>query len=505
MEIPVTCINTDDSRRPAPQNSLLRNREAMAAAHRGTSPAEVSIVVIAWNRLAKTRACIESILAYTEDIDYELLLIDSGSNDGTLNYFRSLSYEKKKIIRITRNLGGGFPFTCLNLTDIGNFMVFVANDIIVTKHWLKNLLACAKSDPRIGMVVPLASNVSNLQSYPLHFRSEQEMHEKAASFNHSDPRKWQERLRLITLSPLFKKEALFAIGFPLLDPGFFHDFGDDDVSFRIRRMGYKAILAGDTWIHHNHQYQQGEDKDPEEFRRSLEEGRKDFREKYFGIDAWDDINNYYQDVIPRLPVTNRPGIPNILGIDSKCGTPILEIKNHLRSQGVMDAELYSFTQDARYVTDLHTISSGSVICDKEEFLSHYYPAGFFDYILLGQPLNQYHEPQKVLQDLFSLIKKNGIIILSLLNTLGIREYLNMHGQRDVFNPCFALNITPEALEDVLKKQGEIFLCSARAGEKSQEQEELLRQMLHITVPEDRINDCLARLYTEEFVFCIKKT
>lgn len=497
-------INTDECKRPKMQDSLLASRIEIAEAHRPQTAAEVTVVVVAYNRVEKTKRCVESILKYTKEIDYNLILIDNGSEDDTLEYYQSVLFEKKKIIKISKNIGGMMPFTYIDFQDIGEYMVFIANDLVMTANWLKNLLICAKSDRSTGMVAPLASNCSNFQGYNLGFASEKEMQEKAAMFNQSEPKKWQERLRLITLAPLFKKETLFAIGFPLFDPAFFHDFADDDVTFRVRRMGYKAILAGDTWIHHDHCFQIGEDKDIEEFQKSLITGRHAFREKWNGIDAWDDVNNFYFDVLPYI---SPPKIktPKILGIDIRSGTPALDMKNHLKNYEIWNAEISAFTQQERYVEDLHTISSGIVACDREEFIRDYFPENFFHYVVIGKPINQYHEPQKVMRDVFSMTESGGLIILTLLNSFGVREFLNMLGKRNSYNPQISLNIPLEVLYKELQITGEVKFCHPRRAGVSQEDMNTLKTLLSgCTGGEAEMEICLSRLVTSEFVIGVEK-
>ena len=177
------------------------------------------------------------------------------------------------------------------------------------------------------MVNPVSSNTSNLQDVGLTFKSYQEMQAKAGRFNRSDPHKWEDRQRLITLGTLYRKEVLLAGGWPLSDMGFFHDFIDDDVTFKIRRLGYRTVLAGDTWICHDHDVRGGEGKDSAQFQRSLAIGRRNFQEKHFGVDAWDDVNNFLSPYLPDLPPLEITGMARILGVDVRCGTPVLDMKN----------------------------------------------------------------------------------------------------------------------------------------------------------------------------------
>ena len=146
--------NMDQMEPPAVGNSLFENRTAMAEM-RQTSQPEVSILITAFNRLEKTRRCVESVLANTTGIHYELILLDNGSTDGTLEYFKSIPFQNKKIIHISKNLGAGNAILDFTIDDFGNYICSLANDIIVTPHWMENLLVCMKSDPRIGMVNPV--------------------------------------------------------------------------------------------------------------------------------------------------------------------------------------------------------------------------------------------------------------------------------------------------------------------------------------------------------------
>ena len=88
-------INTDQMEPITTSNDLYANRTALAHM-RSKSSAEVTVVVIAYNRLEKTKRCISSILAYSQGVDYELVLVDNGSTDETLEYLKSVPYPKKR-------------------------------------------------------------------------------------------------------------------------------------------------------------------------------------------------------------------------------------------------------------------------------------------------------------------------------------------------------------------------------------------------------------------------
>lgn len=447
----VMIINTDDKTAPQAGDDLYLSRKNVAASMRDKDAPLVSIVVVAYNNLEKhTKTCISCILRYTKNIDYELILVDNGSWDGTLEFFKSVAYPKKKIIRITKNLGA-FSGSNRGLNEAkGEFVVGIANDVYVTKNWLSNMLKCAVSEEKIGIIVPLSDNVSNLQSINLDFRNFEEMQSKAAKFNISDSKKWCERLRLIPPIALLRRACMNMIG--MQDYGFFHDFADDDLTFRVRRAGYKAILCKDTFVQHaGHTIM----KNPEEYQESLEKGRIIFRDKYHGIDAWDDVNNYETNLIScvELKDCKQDTALQVLGIDCLCGTPILELKNKLRESGFFNVVLSSYTSEAKYWQDLKTICRGEVVVDRVDFLNEHFEDEKFDYIIIGKPINLYKDPFKTLNMIVRILSSNGQLLLKVRNTFDISNLMKLFGFKlNIINENVFV-ISMEELRECIMKNG----------------------------------------------------
>ena len=502
----IKIIDTKYINSPSPAVTLHEGRHNIVEALQGISSASISILVTAYNRLEKTKQCVESILRYSKGHDFQLILLDNGSEDNgaTLRYFQEICYEKKIIYRATKNVHF-LSFLFLDIPITSKYVAIISNDIILTPHWIDNMMTVFESDPTIGMVCPMSSNISNLQEVNLQFSNLEEMQRVAAAFNHSNPRKWQERMRLMMPMAMWRTECLLAFeGKTAIDFGFFHDFGDDNQSFAIRRAGYKLILAGDTWVHHNHDIWNQEDKDPKEFQKSLEIGRQNFLEKYQGVDAWEDVNNYWLDITPHISEPKQNGKKRILGVDTKCGTPILDIKNRLRNFGIFEAELSAFTQLAKYVVDLNTICNGIVACDREEFLADQFLQNYFDYIAVDRPVNRYHEPQKVINDLMCLLKPGGLLMLPLLNTFSFREYLYCQGRHDLYNTEFAYDIPVEALCAELGKIGEIEFCHMRPVPLNQESQNYLLTRLPQDIPKTQKVEVQKGLLVDRFIFGVRK-
>lgn len=500
-EIPLKLTDTADTK----SLDLYEAREYICSLEQ--SEFDATIVVVAYNRLEVTKLCIESVLKYTQGIRYKLLLVynENEQGAGILEYFNSVAYPDKLVIHINRNEGAPFAYQQIMKYAEGKYFVHLPNDVIVTYNWLSNLIKCAESDKRIGMVNPVSSNTTNLQGINFEFQNLDEMQQKAKLYNVSDPTRWQERMRLITLATLFTKECLSVVG-NIFDVGFMHDFGDDDIAFRVRRAGYKTILAGDTWVHHQHDITNAKEKDPVLLRKSIESGRKNFQDKYFGVDAWDDVNNFIAPWIKDHVDTSFCKEPAaVLGIDVKCGTPILDIRNVLREQGIFETKSFAFTQDAKYYLDLKTICDGDVVCDRVSGISSAFTGQSFDYITIGRDINEYQDWKKVIKDTCRLLNMGGQLFVSVKNTNHIWALLKLLGYHVNYKEEAVL-LEPEALHAELKAEGmEVQMISEEAVSVSGKIVDFVKRLLETAKPEDASEQyLLERLLTDKWWFKIIK-
>jgi GT2 family glycosyltransferase len=502
MSNDVIVLNTDNMHAAATDGSLWGNRLSSYTQYGAPDTPLCSIAVCGYNRLQKTRYCIESILKYTSDVDYELILVDNGSNDETLEYFKSVAYEKKRIIRVTKNIGFTFAFRYLGTIFSGKYFVLVNNDVYVTKNWLSNLLRCYESDPRIGFAEPVSSNVSNLQQVDIDFRDFDEMQEKAAEYNVSDPLKWEERMRLISLIMIFPRAVVDTVG--LFDPAFVHDFAEDDLAIRLRRNGYKLVLCKDTWVCHDHDFRNIEDKDPDAFQASIGSGRAIYREKYHGIDAWDDINNFEHTLLSPLDFVSFPvtGI-SALSVDVRCGTPVLEIRNRLRIRGRTDIESRAFTTQAKYFLDLQT-TGADVNCDRIDFIQSHYADGAFDIVALGEPVNTYPAPITLLQQLYNFLKSSGLLLFKLRNTDDYRSFLRASGLSRVQDDDIPGVITPEDVAQCLELfGGQNIIISCKYDDLDEIDMQQLYELIR-SINAGATQKDMERLFTRDYIFCVTK-
>jgi glycosyltransferase involved in cell wall biosynthesis len=445
----VIVLNTEDTTVPVVDGTLWGNRLSAYSQYEAQGVPLCSIFVTGYNRLAKTKYAVECVLRYTQGIDYELILADNGSTDGTFEYFQSVPFEKKKIIRATKNSHAAITYE-INRLCRGKYIVGMSNDVYVTENWLSNLLRCLESAPQVATVTPMSNNMSNLQENNLGgWKDFDEMQAKAAAFNVSDPSKWEERMRLLSVLSIVKRDVLDNVG--RVDSAYRYDFGEDDLAVRMRRMGYKLILCKDTWVCRDHDFRSNmEAKDPAQSQASLESGRRIYREKYHGIDPWDDINNYELQLLAPLDNWTLPSSEiTSLCVDVRCGTPVLEIRNRLRCRGRTDVKNWAFTTQAKYFLDLQT-TDAKVECDRIDFIQSRYADETFDIVVLGEPLNTYPTPISLLQRLYNFTKPGGILTFKLRNTNDFNSLMRstgLGGSNDGANPAvMTINEVGEALK-----------------------------------------------------------
>ena len=110
----------------------------------------VSIIVPVFNRLDCTRQCTDAILAHTQDIPYEIILVDNASTDGTSTHLATLSDPARVI---TNTVNRGFACACNQgaAAARGDVLVFLNNDTQVLPHWLSPLIETL-ADETVGMV-----------------------------------------------------------------------------------------------------------------------------------------------------------------------------------------------------------------------------------------------------------------------------------------------------------------------------------------------------------------
>lgn len=206
-----------------------------------------SIIILSYNQLHYTKRCLESIRRYTTDIEYELIVIDNGSDQETIDYLTS--QPDLKLIVNKENLG--FAGGCNQGICVaeGEYIMLLNNDTLVTEKWLYNMVQLLKEHKEIAMTGPLTNATVGKQMISVPYGDNMEkMQEFAHCIANSQAKPWRT-LRLVAFCILIRREVFDEIG--LFDTGFkIGNYEDDDFNIRALQAGKQAYICRTSFIHH---------------------------------------------------------------------------------------------------------------------------------------------------------------------------------------------------------------------------------------------------------------
>lgn len=283
-----------------------------------------SIVLVTCNELDYTKQCVESIQRHTERGSYELIIVDNGSIDGTVQWAK----KQGGILVIDNGCNVGSSKGCnIGLAAAsGELLMLLNHDMIVTPGWLDGLKRCLRSDDRIGAVSPVTNSDSYWTAITVPYKTIEEMELYACALHAlPDKAKWEECIKLVSYCLLIRREAWEQAG-PLDESFDMSDFEVDDYSLRLRLAGYRLMLGGDTFIHSSGE-NTASSADPAEFQERFKGNSKVFMRKWGFYPS--DITFMRKDistVIQRESHEYKRKACSIMELGCGCGAAALYLK-----------------------------------------------------------------------------------------------------------------------------------------------------------------------------------
>src|SRR3972149_10208889 len=128
---------------------------------------DLSIIIVSFNTKDILVSCIKSVKKYTKGMDYEIIVVDNDSKDGSSGASKDLG---ARVIVNKKNLGFATANNQGSRASKGKYILFLNSDTEVKDNVLGELVAYMEQNPKIGVATSALNNKDgSLQATGGHF------------------------------------------------------------------------------------------------------------------------------------------------------------------------------------------------------------------------------------------------------------------------------------------------------------------------------------------------
>lgn len=117
----------------------------------------MTLIVLAWNQLPLTEACVQSLRDHT-DVPYELIIVDNGSEPEAARWAED---HADTVVLNDGNLGFAPGMNGGLAKANGEFVAFINNDTVFPIGWASELLDGFHQIPNTGIILPAVTAAGN--------------------------------------------------------------------------------------------------------------------------------------------------------------------------------------------------------------------------------------------------------------------------------------------------------------------------------------------------------
>ena len=272
-----------ERRRFASEQTWCHRGAELATALKAVRMPRVSVIILTFNNLDLTRACLDSVLERSDYPNLEVIVVDNASSDGTSAYLEDFArrHPDVRVVLNRENLGFAAGNNVGLSIATGDYLVVLNNDTVVTQGWVMTLLRHFQNDPSLGIVGPVTNNIGNEARIETRYQSIAEMPGEALRYTLANMGKTYPMRTAAFFCVMFPRSVYELCG-PICEDygrGFFED---DDYCRRVESIGKRVVCVDDVFIHHHLSASFNKLKDSE--RQELFRQNKEVYEKKWG--AW---------------------------------------------------------------------------------------------------------------------------------------------------------------------------------------------------------------------------
>lgn len=212
----------------------------------------VSIIIISYNGLYETTApCLQSIFEQTEYADFEVIVVDNNSSDGTQDYLKALAGNEPRLKYILNTTNRGFAGGNNDGIKMANgrFLILLNSDTMVSRGWLERIVGVLASDPAIGLAGPVSNSTGNEQTVYITGTTPEEILDEGVLWARMSRGDIVPMERLCFFCVATRRDVVDKIG--LLDENYGLGFyEDDDYCLRVKNAGFRLVCCEDVFVYH---------------------------------------------------------------------------------------------------------------------------------------------------------------------------------------------------------------------------------------------------------------
>ena len=236
---------------------------------------QVSIIIVSFNTKQLTADCIDSIIAKTSEVEYEIILVDNASSDGSREFFADES--RIKFLEAGRNLGFGKANNLGVQQAKGDYIFFLNSDTLLLNNAIYEMWSYCEEhkEDNIGGLGCILCDGNNQRCH-----------------SYAKLNTWKEIVKSYFIAPFCKSKAkeimamdaedeskdAFEVGYVTgadlfvsrkvidecgcFDPDFFMYSEESEMQWRFKKHGYKNMIIKSPKIMHLEGMSQAKKKSP---------------------------------------------------------------------------------------------------------------------------------------------------------------------------------------------------------------------------------------------------